>query len=103
MDEGTQNYSLDHKLAGTNPSVLVDITKSAGDGLKTAHTDSDTRSAFFTHDSPQDEPIIISDESEEEETDKDEDAHTTSHDVPKDTSVPHPPSPKLAQIQELMA
>ncbi|GJY36884.1 hypothetical protein Tco_0422262 [Tanacetum coccineum] len=40
MDEGTQNYSLDHKLTGTNPSVLVDKTKSAGDGLKTAHTDS---------------------------------------------------------------
>ncbi|GJT55662.1 hypothetical protein Tco_0990716 [Tanacetum coccineum] len=67
-------------------------TKSAGDGLKTAHTDSganeesraddislkvkledlsdilkDTRSAFFTPDSPPDEPIIVSDESEEEE------------------------------------
>nr|GFD13322.1 hypothetical protein [Tanacetum cinerariifolium] len=27
----------------------------------------------------------------------------TSHDVPKDTSVPPPTSPKLAQIQELMA
>ncbi|GKD27533.1 hypothetical protein Tco_1233747 [Tanacetum coccineum] len=39
MDEGTQNYSLDHKFAGTNPSVLVDKTKYDGDGLKTAHTD----------------------------------------------------------------
>ncbi|GKC44873.1 hypothetical protein Tco_1062595, partial [Tanacetum coccineum] len=111
MDEGTQNYSLDHKLAGTNPSVLVDKTKSARDGLKTTHTDSgtnkesnadeiskkikledlsylikDTRYAFFTPDSPQDEPIIVSDESEEEETEKDEDTHTTSHDVPEDTS-----------------
>ncbi|GKE59029.1 hypothetical protein Tco_1498214 [Tanacetum coccineum] len=66
IDEGTQNYSLNYKLAGNNPSVLVDKTKSAGDGLKTAHTDSD--------------------ESEEEETKKDEDTHT-SHDVPKDTSV----------------
>ncbi|GKE07005.1 hypothetical protein Tco_1399023, partial [Tanacetum coccineum] len=77
MVERTQNYSLDHKLAGTNPSVLVDKTKSARDGLKTAHTDSgtnkesradenskkikledlldlmkDTRSAFLTSDSP---------------------------------------------------
>ncbi|GJR47801.1 hypothetical protein Tco_1315904 [Tanacetum coccineum] len=83
MDEGTQHYLLDHKLAGTNPSVLVDKTKSARDGLKTAHTDSD--------------------ESKEEETKKDEDTHTTSHDVLEDTSVPHPPSPKSAQIQELMA
>ncbi|GJZ42504.1 reverse transcriptase domain-containing protein [Tanacetum coccineum] len=47
----------------------------------------DTRSAFFTPDSPQDKPIT----------------HVTSHDIPEDTSVPHPPSPKSAQIQELMA
>ncbi|GJY43012.1 retrovirus-related pol polyprotein from transposon TNT 1-94 [Tanacetum coccineum] len=78
--------------SGSNPSVLVDKTKSAGDGLKTVHTTSsaneesgaddisqkvkledlldilkDTRSAFFTPDSPTDEPIIISDGSEEKE------------------------------------
>nr|GEV25124.1 hypothetical protein [Tanacetum cinerariifolium] len=113
----------------TNPSVLVDQTKSARDGLKTAHTNSgtneefgadaiskkikledlsdlwkDTRSAFFTPDSPQDKPIIVSDESEkEEEVDKDKDTYATSHDVPEDTLIPHPSSPKSAQIQELMA
>ncbi|GJV14557.1 hypothetical protein Tco_1359880 [Tanacetum coccineum] len=115
--------------SGTNPSVLVDQTKSIGDGLKTTHIDSgtneesraneiskkikledlsyllkDTRSVFFTPDSPQDELIIVSDESEEEEeVDKDKDTHATSHDVPEETSIPHPPSLKLAQIQELMA
>ncbi|GJV46201.1 hypothetical protein Tco_1430737 [Tanacetum coccineum] len=129
MDEGTKNYSFDHIFAGSNPSVLVDKTKYAGDGLKTAHTDSgankesraddislkvklkdlsdilkDTRSAFFTLDSPPHEPIIISDESEEEkEVVKDKDTEATSHDVPKDTLVLPPPSPKSAQIQELMA
>ncbi|GKC45051.1 hypothetical protein Tco_1062773 [Tanacetum coccineum] len=42
----------------------------------------DTRHAFFTPDSPQDEPIIVLDESEEEvEVDKDKDTHATSHDV----------------------
>ncbi|GKD97862.1 hypothetical protein Tco_1381759, partial [Tanacetum coccineum] len=41
--------------------------------------------------------------SEELETEKDKDTHATSHDVPKDTSAPHPPSPKSAQIQELMS
>ncbi|GJS33011.1 retrovirus-related pol polyprotein from transposon TNT 1-94 [Tanacetum coccineum] len=76
--------------SGTNPSVLVDKTKSVGDGLKITHTDlgtneesrsdeiskkinledlsdlmQDTRSAFLTPDSSQDEPIIVSDESEE--------------------------------------
>ncbi|GKF36219.1 hypothetical protein Tco_0112977, partial [Tanacetum coccineum] len=64
----------------------------------------DTRSAFFTPDSPQGEPIIILDESEEEkEVAKDKDTHASAHDVPKDTSIPHPPSLKSAQIQELMA
>ncbi|GJV71676.1 hypothetical protein Tco_1491671 [Tanacetum coccineum] len=90
MDEGTNNYAPGHIFAGTNPSVLVDQTKSVGDRLKTTHTDlgtneesrsdeiskkikledlsdlmKDTRCAFFTPDSPQDEPIIVSDESEE--------------------------------------
>ncbi|GKE37777.1 hypothetical protein Tco_1461182 [Tanacetum coccineum] len=106
--------------SGSNPSLLVDKTNSAGDGLKTAHTTSgeneesraddisqkvkledlldilkDTRSAFFTPDSPTDEPIIVLDESKEEvdaEKNKDTD----------DTSVPPPPYLKLAQIQELM-
>ncbi|GJR39068.1 hypothetical protein Tco_1214752 [Tanacetum coccineum] len=79
----------------TNPSVLVDKTKSAGDGLKTAHTDldtneesrsddiskkikledlsnlmQDTRSTFFSPDSLEDEPIIITNESEEEEAER---------------------------------
>ncbi|GJU21997.1 hypothetical protein Tco_1155339 [Tanacetum coccineum] len=56
-------------------------------------------STFFTLDSPQDEPIIVSNESEEEETEKHEDTHDTSHDVPEDNH----PSPKSAQIQDLMA
>ncbi|GKF52901.1 hypothetical protein Tco_0159811, partial [Tanacetum coccineum] len=94
-----------------------DQTKSAGDGLKISHTKSgtneesradeiskkikledlsdllkDTRSTFFALDFPQDEPIIVLDESEEEETEKDEDTHATSHNIPEDTSVLHPPS-----------
>ncbi|GKC43591.1 hypothetical protein Tco_1061313 [Tanacetum coccineum] len=129
IDEGTKTYSFDHIFAGSNLSVLVDKTKAAGDGLKTTHTDSganeesraddislkekledysdilkDTSSAFFNPDSLPDEPIIISDESkEEEEATKDKDTKATSYDVCKDTSVPPPPSPKSAQIQELMA
>ncbi|GKC37121.1 hypothetical protein Tco_1049505 [Tanacetum coccineum] len=84
MDKGTKNYSIDHIFTGTKPSVLVDQTKSTGDGLKTAYTDSD--------------------ESEEEkEFAEDKDTHASSHDVPEDTSIPHPPSLKSAQIQELMA
>ncbi|GJV99064.1 hypothetical protein Tco_1554316 [Tanacetum coccineum] len=106
--------------SGSNPNVLVDKTKYVGDGLKTIHTTlnankesraddisrkvkledlsdilKDTRSAFFTPDYPTDEPIIISDVSNEEEnTENDKDT--------EDTLVP-PPSPKSSQIQELMA
>ncbi|GJZ96253.1 hypothetical protein Tco_0668587, partial [Tanacetum coccineum] len=63
----------------------------------------DTRSAFFTPDTPPDEPIIILDESEEVEVEKAEQPPTTSQDVPKETLVPHPPSLRSAQIQKLMA
>ncbi|GJS85244.1 hypothetical protein Tco_0751785 [Tanacetum coccineum] len=96
-----------------------DQTKSTRDELKTAHSGTneesgadeiskkikmedlsdllkDKRSAFFTPDSLQDEPIIVSDESEEEDTEKDESTRATSHNVPKDTLIPHPPSPKSA-------
>nr|GEU50374.1 hypothetical protein [Tanacetum cinerariifolium] len=56
----------------------------------------DTRSAFFTPDSPTNKPIIVSNESEEEKNvEKDKDTG--------DTSVPPHSSLKSAQIQELMA
>nr|GFA52199.1 hypothetical protein [Tanacetum cinerariifolium] len=83
MDEETKNYSFDHIFAWSNLSVLVDKTKSDEDGLKTAYTDSginkesraddiskkikledllellkDTRSAFLSPYSPQDDLII---------------------------------------------
>nr|GEY29729.1 retrovirus-related Pol polyprotein from transposon TNT 1-94 [Tanacetum cinerariifolium] len=86
LSSGTKTYSVAHILKGSNPSVLVDKTKSVRDGLKTSHTTSsaneksgadeilgnvkledladilkDTISAFFTPDSPIDEPIIVSD------------------------------------------
>nr|GEZ93075.1 hypothetical protein [Tanacetum cinerariifolium]GEZ93658.1 hypothetical protein [Tanacetum cinerariifolium] len=62
----------------------------------------DIRSAFFTPNSPQDEPIIVTDKSEEYDVDKEE-THDTSHDMLEYTSVSHPPSLKSAQVQELMA
>ncbi|GJY18655.1 hypothetical protein Tco_0390146, partial [Tanacetum coccineum] len=61
----------------------------------------DTISTFISPDSLEDEPIIVTDESDEEETERYKDTHTTSHDVPEDTLVPHPPSLKSAQLQEL--
>nr|GFB25388.1 hypothetical protein [Tanacetum cinerariifolium] len=62
------------------------------------------RSTFFTPKSPPNKPIIVLDESkEEEEVARDKDTEATSHDVLKDTLVPPPPSLKSAKIQELMA
>ncbi|GKB99331.1 hypothetical protein Tco_0985468 [Tanacetum coccineum] len=127
MDEGTQNYSLDHILAGTNPSVLVDKTKSPRDGLKTVHTNlgtnvesssdeiskiirlkdlskmmQDVKTDFMDLDSPKDGSIFVQDENEEEEeADKYEDTHATSHEETEDSSVPHPPSLKIIQFREL--
>nr|GEV00872.1 hypothetical protein [Tanacetum cinerariifolium] len=96
---------VDPGLSAPNDSIPIqqDQTKSARDGLKTAHTDLDIRYVFFTPGSLQDKLIIVSNESEEEETEKDKDTHVTSHNIPEDTLVPHPTSPKSAQIQELMA
>ncbi|GKC83568.1 hypothetical protein Tco_1139285 [Tanacetum coccineum] len=67
-----------------------DKTKSAGDELKTAHTNLN-------------EPIIITDKSEEEEAKRYEDTHATSHDEPEDTSGPHPPSPKSLEQKKAEA
>ncbi|GJY86855.1 hypothetical protein Tco_0500881 [Tanacetum coccineum] len=90
--------------ASVDSTAEADLENSAPNDFIPAQQDllKDTRYAFFTPDSLQDEPIIVSDESEEEEVEKD-DTHATSHDVPEDTSIPHPPSLKSVQIQELMA
>ncbi|GJU19928.1 retrovirus-related pol polyprotein from transposon TNT 1-94 [Tanacetum coccineum] len=102
-DSIVEAYSRNFTPNDSIPSQQ-DQTKSAEDGLKTAHTDlgtnkeskadeilkkikledlsdllKDIRSAFFTLDPPQDEPIIGSDESEEE-VKKDKYTHATSHD-----------------------
>ncbi|GJY12674.1 retrovirus-related pol polyprotein from transposon TNT 1-94 [Tanacetum coccineum] len=58
----------------------------------------DTRSAFFTPDSPNDEPIIVTDKSEEEAAEKHEEGHDAFHIEPEDTSASHPLSPKSELI-----
>ncbi|GJY18282.1 hypothetical protein Tco_0389773 [Tanacetum coccineum] len=63
----------------------------------------DIRSAFFTLDSPQDEPIIVSDESkEEEEASKDKDTHVSSYDSQKDELEQQKAKPK-AKVTSLKA
>ncbi|GKE19238.1 hypothetical protein Tco_1426815 [Tanacetum coccineum] len=116
----------------SNPSVLVNKTKSAGDGLKNAHTDSgaskkseadeiskkikledlsdllkDTRYAFFTPDSPTDEPIIVSDESEEEDVEEAEQPPATSQDAVAEAEAASlkakPSYPDINQLTTLLS
>nr|GEW50455.1 hypothetical protein [Tanacetum cinerariifolium] len=86
-----------HSTAEADPGISAhkDFLEDLSDILK------DTRSAFFTLDSPPDEPIIVSDESKEEEkVARDKDTEATSHDVPKDTLIPPHPSLKFATMVE---
>ncbi|GJU64525.1 hypothetical protein Tco_1246360 [Tanacetum coccineum] len=89
------------------PTLMVDeihkeAQQAAGGPTSLGATSKQGDHPQLISDSPPNEPIIVSDESKEEvATNKGTEA--TSHDVPKDTSVPPPSSLKLAQIQELMA
>ncbi|GKD30907.1 hypothetical protein Tco_1241685, partial [Tanacetum coccineum] len=75
-DKGSKNYIPNLTFAGNNLSVLVDKTKSTGDGSQTAHTVSgtkvDTRSAFMDD---EDEPFIALEESNEEHAERNKDTH----------------------------
>ncbi|GKF74380.1 hypothetical protein Tco_0220712, partial [Tanacetum coccineum] len=63
-DDGPNKLSLDHMFAGTNPSVLVDKTKSTRDGLKTVHTKTGTNleSGKSGKESKADEDVGIGDD-----------------------------------------
>ncbi|GKB32120.1 hypothetical protein Tco_0871521 [Tanacetum coccineum] len=124
--EGTKNTSYDHLLAGTDPHVLVDQTQSISKGFEIVLTQSKTdkgtinftkeieeeeasrtiklvqnvQPSFKDLDSPEDDPIIIVDDSnEDKEADKDG-LHATSNIETKDASVPKSSSPMSSQIQE---
>ncbi|GKB70020.1 hypothetical protein Tco_0931432 [Tanacetum coccineum] len=68
IDKGTKNYSFNHIIAGTNPNVLVDKTKSDVDGLETDHTEIGTdketskaeKEASFNQDEFNTDPKLIS-------------------------------------------
>ncbi|GJY63239.1 hypothetical protein Tco_0464699 [Tanacetum coccineum] len=129
--EGTKNYSLDHIFTGTDPNFLADKTKSVSDGLETVLTTPKTgtnnvakpsgeikfreikledlaklvlniKANFKDLDSPNDDPIIIVNDSEEdEEEDKNEEIHSTINDETKGNSASTSLSPRSIQPQEL--
>ncbi|GKF78599.1 hypothetical protein Tco_0234167, partial [Tanacetum coccineum] len=130
-DEGTKNYSLDHIFACTNPNVLAHKTKSVSDWLETvlATPETGTKNAakpseeikfreiklddlaklvpivkadFKDLDSPEDDHIIVVDDSKEDEKEeKNEEIHSTTNDKTEDILAYIPPSPRSIQIQEL--
>nr|GEW97180.1 retrovirus-related Pol polyprotein from transposon TNT 1-94 [Tanacetum cinerariifolium] len=84
--------------SGTDPNVLADKTQSVSEGLKIVHN---VKADLMNLDSPEDDPIIIVDESEEdEEEDKYEEIHATSIIETKDTSTPKAPSPRLLHLHQ---
>ncbi|GJS54443.1 hypothetical protein Tco_0627805 [Tanacetum coccineum] len=100
-DEGTKNYTLNHIFTGTDPNVLAKKTKSISEGLEIdlATPEIEKGAGTITKQIPKDDPIIVVDESEEEE-DKDEGIHANSNVETKDTSVPKPPSPRTSKYNE---
>ncbi|GKD92921.1 hypothetical protein Tco_1372758, partial [Tanacetum coccineum] len=110
MDKGTQNYSIDHIIIGTDPHVLAshaemevrfssdefntspdlisfdEVSKiiKLEDLLKLVH---DVKTDFMELESLEDEPIIVEDDTEEEdEADKTKEIHATSNTETEDTS-----------------
>ncbi|GJX83092.1 hypothetical protein Tco_0332573 [Tanacetum coccineum] len=108
MNEGTKNTSYDHLFTGTDPHVLANKTQSVSEGLKIVLTQPTIgkgssfiarQPSFKDLDSPEDDPIIVVDDS-----DKDEEAnkvHATTNVENEDTLVPKSSSPRCSQIQEL--
>nr|GEU36880.1 hypothetical protein [Tanacetum cinerariifolium] len=107
MNEETKNNSYDHLFAGTDPHVLIDETKYVSDGWKTVLTTPETGTSNATKtseeikfgvikledlaklvanvkvdfkdiDSPEDDHIIMVDDNEEDEEDKNEEIHLWS-------------------------
>ncbi|GJV39010.1 hypothetical protein Tco_1417450 [Tanacetum coccineum] len=92
MDERTKNTSFNHISAGTDPHVLAEQTQSVSKGLKTVLSQPTTGkgTSFKDLDSPEDDHVIVVDDSNEDEEDE---VHTTTNVETKDTSVPKSSSP----------
>ncbi|GKE56700.1 hypothetical protein Tco_1495885, partial [Tanacetum coccineum] len=85
----------------TGPHVLADQTKSASEGLETVLTQPITgkgASSVANLDSPEDDPVIIVDDSDEDE---DDEVHATEYVKTEDISVPKSSSPRSSQVQKL--
>ncbi|GKB48937.1 hypothetical protein Tco_0899690 [Tanacetum coccineum] len=126
----TAGVYLGISAPSTDPHVLIDKTKSVSDWLETVLTTSDTGTSnaaktseeikfgaikiedltklvpivkvdFKDLDSPEDDPITVVDDSEEDKEDKNAEIHSTTNDETEDILASTPPSPRSIQLQEL--
>ncbi|GJW86410.1 hypothetical protein Tco_0161750 [Tanacetum coccineum] len=99
-EDGAHPQLISDSIAEADPKLSApnDSIPSQQDLLK------DTRSAFFTLDSPQDEPIIVLAESEEEEeVSKDKDTYASSHDVLEKDELEQQKAKAEAEVTSLKA
>nr|GEV57888.1 hypothetical protein [Tanacetum cinerariifolium] len=120
MDEGTKNTSYDHISVGTDPHVLADQTKSVSEGLEIASSTikledlaklvSKIQPSFKDLDSPEDDPVIIVDESDEDDPNaKTEDTSSQKHKLELEKNKAEaallkaqPSFPNVEQLNELL-
>ncbi|GKE74206.1 hypothetical protein Tco_1536247, partial [Tanacetum coccineum] len=95
MNEGTKNTSYDHLFAGTDPHVLTDQTQSVSKGLETVlnQSTSDKVASNIDLDSPEDDLIIVVDDSDEDEEAYKDGLYATLNIETEDASVPKSSSP----------
>ncbi|GJW98731.1 hypothetical protein Tco_0180539 [Tanacetum coccineum] len=102
MNEGTKNTSYDHLSACTNPHVLEKVKEDEASRIikleDLAKLVSSVQPSFKDLDSPKDDPVIVVDDTDEDEEDE---FHATTNVETEDVSVLKSSSPKSSQIQEL--
>nr|GEZ08131.1 hypothetical protein [Tanacetum cinerariifolium] len=100
MDEGTTNTLFDHISAGASSIARQVEEKESSRRIKLEDLTklvSNVQPSFKDLDSPEDDPVIVVDDSDEDEEDE---VHTTNAKI-EDTSVPKFSSHRSSQIQEL--
>nr|GEV32342.1 uncharacterized mitochondrial protein AtMg00810-like [Tanacetum cinerariifolium] len=102
-DSDYVGYNMDKKsTSGTNVESSSDEISKTIKLEDLSKLMQDVKTSFIDLDSPEDETIIVSNENEmEEEADKYEDTHATSHEETEDSLVPHPSFLKAFQLREV--
>nr|GEV24583.1 hypothetical protein [Tanacetum cinerariifolium] len=103
MNEGTKNTSYDRLFAGKEASSIASQTEEETSSTikleDLAKLVSHVQPSFKDLDSTEDDPVIVVNDSDEDE---DDEVHATENVETKDTLVPKSSSPRSSQVQELI-